>query len=263
MVGSGVYYIDANGTVRVIRAHTSPQVVASFPSAIGPHDIWFAVSPDGSHLLAGVLTFSAVQPISKFDLEAANAGGQWKVLVHSQFASNTNGTTTFPVGWTSTGPVAMVGSLLTTQNSWPGGLMYEMSNAGQKTKQVGGSGCYSDTITPSGLIPCSSTSGVLTIRDSSGKLVWTPQLNDGYAPNLHISPDGQSISSGAQVERRVGGFGSMPGGFRAEGWLDKNTVVGRVQYQNGSEGDLSWISVSQPTKLHDLGFKGDFVATVG
>ena len=261
VVGSWVYYIDANGTVRVIRAHTSPQVVASFPSAIGPHDIWFAVSPDGSHLLAGVLTFSSVQPISKFDLEAANAGGQWKVLVHSQFASDTNGPTTFPVGRTSTGPVAMVGSLLTTQNSWPGGLLYDISNAGQKTKQVGGSGCYSDTITPSGLIPCSS-SGVLTIRDSLGKLVWTPQIDGSYAPSLHISPDGQSISNQVQAERHGGKVAQMQSAFQIQGWLDSNTVVGRLQYQNGSKGDLSWISVSQPTKLHDLGFKGDFVATL-
>jgi hypothetical protein len=47
-----------------------------------------------------------------------------------------------------------------------------------------------------------------------------------------------------------------------EGWLDKNTVVGRVQQQNGESGNLLWINLSHPSTIHDLGFKGDFVATL-
>jgi hypothetical protein len=55
----------------------------------------------------------------------------------------------------------------------------------------------------------------------------------------------------------------MPEGFKLQGWLDANTVVGRVQQQNGDEGNLLWISLADPTRIHDLGFKGDFVSTLG
>ncbi len=55
----------------------------------------------------------------------------------------------------------------------------------------------------------------------------------------------------------------MPNGFRVEGWLDKNTVVGRMVIDDANEGNLVWVSLDDPTSVHDLGFKGDFVATLG
>jgi hypothetical protein len=54
----------------------------------------------------------------------------------------------------------------------------------------------------------------------------------------------------------------MPPGFRLQGWLDTNIVVGRVQQPNGDEGDLLWIDLDKPTIVHDLGFKGDFIAAL-
>lgn len=50
----------------------------------------------------------------------------------------------------------------------------------------------------------------------------------------------------------------MPKISLLEGWLDSNTVVGR----SSGDGNLSWISLGDPAKVHDLGFKGDFVATL-
>ena len=43
------------------------------------------------------------------------------------------GQTTFPVGWTQAGPVAMVGASLATQNSWGGGPLYAINGAGRET----------------------------------------------------------------------------------------------------------------------------------
>jgi hypothetical protein len=55
----------------------------------------------------------------------------------------------------------------------------------------------------------------------------------------------------------------MPAGFNVEGWLDDNTVVGRQFIGNtADQGNLSWISLSTPSAIHDLGFKGDFVGTL-
>ncbi len=270
VVGSGVYYIDGAGTVRVLRVGSQPEVVARFPLQPAQEDVWFAVSPDGSRILAGILTFPALGPTPsgspypslvgqwKFDLETAPAGGKTKTLVHLEVPQGDVPTPTFPVGWTVAGPVAMVPAYVTSQNAWPGGPLYQIDDAGKKTTQLGGSDCDSASITSSGLIPCISGTGVVSVRDTTGKVLWATEVEGFDALSLYISPDGQAISDGTNVETRAGGLVPMPSGFQIEGWLDSNTVVGRP----GGDGDLSWISLGDPTKVHDLGFKGDFVATL-
>lgn len=276
VAGSGVYYIDRAGTVRGLRVGSQPQIVARFPLQPAQEDVWFAVSPDGSRVLAGILTFPALGPIipgtswntligsTKFDLETASAGGQTKTLVHLEAPQGANGpTATFPVGWTPAGSVAMLPEYLTSQNSWPGGPLYVINDSGKKTQQLGGSDCYSASITSSGFIPCTTaTTSAVTVRDRAGKVIWTTHMDGSGAWYVKVSADGQAILNDSQVETRATGMVRMPPGFRVQGWLDTNTVMGRVQQQNGDEGDLLWISLADPTKVHDLGFKGDFVAAI-
>jgi hypothetical protein len=275
VVGSGVYYIDGTGTVRVLRVGSQPQIVARFPQQRAQEDTWFAMSPDGSRALVGIFTFPALGPIipgtswntlvgpSKFDLKTAPAGGQPKTLVHwetsIQIPEGSKGPTPiFPVGWTSAGSVAILPLYIESQNDWPGGPLYVIDSSGKKTKQLGGSDCDSASIARSGLIPCISSGGAVTVRDSTGKLIWATHVDGFSASSLVISPDGQAISDGLHVETRAAGMVPMPPGFGVEGWLDKNTVVGR----SGGNGNLSWISLGDPTRVHNLGFKGDFVATL-
>jgi hypothetical protein len=52
----------------------------------------------------------------------------------------------------------------------------------------------------------------------------------------------------------------MPGNFHIQGWLDDNTLVGRLTIAGANDGNLAWISLSNPVVVHDLGFAGDFVA---
>ena len=284
VVGSSVYYIDGAGTVRVLRVGSQPQVVARFPLQPAQEDVWFAVNPDGSRVLAGILTFPALGPLlpgtgwhtpvgpSKFDLETAPAGGQTKTLVHLEVPQGSNvPTPTFPVGWTVAGPVAMVPLYVTSQNIWPGGPLYLIDDSGKKTTKLGGSDCNSASITPNGLIPCVSSTGVgaVSVRDTTGKILWTTHASGSDPLSLYLSPDGQAISEGEQnssdlttwwtpIEMHSGATVQLPKMFVVEGWLDSNTVVGRSY----GDGDLSWISLGDPTKVHDLGFKGDFVATL-
>ena len=276
VAGSGVYYIDRAGTVRVLRVGSQPLVVARFPLQPAQEDAWFAVSPDGSRVLAGIMTLPALGPLVpgtswptyvgpwKFDLESAPAGGQSKTLVHFESSAwPESWKPIFPVGWTSGGPVAMVPAYVTSQNAWPGGPLYQIDDAGKKTTQLGGSDCNSASITSKGFIPCQiGTSGVVTVRDEAGKVVWLTHVDGFAAWSLNVSADGQAILNDSQVERHATGIVPMPSGFRVQGWLDTNTVVGRVQQQNGDEGDLLWISLGDPRTVHDLGFKGDFVATL-
>jgi hypothetical protein len=279
VIGSAVYYIDGGGTVRVLRVGSQPQVVARFPLQPAQEDTWFAVSPDGSRILAGILTFPALGPIiagtswhslvgpTKFDLETANAGGQATTLAHWESPirfprGSTGPNAIFPVGWTSAGSVAMLPEYLTSQNIWPGGPLYLIDDSGKQTKQLGGSDCYSATMTAGGLIPCISGQSI-TVRDQAGSVIWAAHVDSFSALSLYLAPDGQAISDGYHVETHMGGMVAMPKDFRVEGWLDKDTVVGRPVTDVANEGNLAWIRLSDPTTIHDLGFKGDFVSTVG
>lgn len=281
VAGSGVYYIDGAGTVRVLRVGSQPQIVARFPLQPAQEDVWFAVSPDGSSVLAGIVTFPASGPIisgtswnalvgpTKFDLETASAGGQTKTLVHLEAPQGGNGPTAiFPVAWTSAGSVAMLPTYLSSQNAWPGGPLYLIDETGKKTGQLGGADCWSASITSSGFIACQTTTSVaVTVRDATGENVWLTHVDGFDARSLHVSNDGQAISSNSQVETHAGGMVPTPTGFRPEGWLDNHTAVGRVTPDANTiggpdEGNLLWISLDNPTIVHDLGFKGDFIATL-
>jgi hypothetical protein len=279
VVGSAVYYIDGAGTVRVLRVGSQPQIVARFPLQPAQEDIWFAVSPDGTRLVAGILTLPALGPNVpgtgwptlvgpwKFDLEMAAAGGLTSTLVHSQSAyapddQNHGWKPMFPIGWTGAGPVVMEPAYVTSQNAWWGGALYLIDDTGKQTTQLGGNDCNSASITSAGLIPCSvGTSNTVTVRDLGGAMVWATHVEGSAAWYVHLSPDAQAILNDGQVETKAGGIVLMPSGLRTQGWLDAGTVVGRVQYPT-YQGDLSWVSLGDPTKVHDLGFQGDFVAAV-
>jgi hypothetical protein len=201
-------------------------------------------------------------------LDIAQAGGGTTVL--SQFQSdkhpdapNSGWKPTFPVGWTAAGPIAMVPVGVGTQDAWWGGPLYVIDTSGKRGRQVGGADCDSTSITTAGLIACTTGQGVVSVRDSSGNVLWATQVDGTYALSLVLSPDAQAITDGNKVQTRAGGLVPMPQGFQVEGWLDNNTVVGRVSSANGVRGNLSWINLSAPGTMHDLGFKGDFVGTVG
>ncbi len=277
VAGSGVYYIDGNRTVRVLRVDGQPKVVATFSQQGQPYETWLAVNPTGSSIEAGVLTFDSVG--SYFSLYTAPAGGPQTQTVHAEGVGPPTlmVDVPFPVGWTSAGPVAMDPVSIDTQNVWYGGPLQVLTfaPAGVQGTAVGGADCRSASITPSGLIPCISSKEVVSVRDTTGKLIWTTHVAGVNAVSLYLSPDGQAISNGQQVSSDGGatwsmvvethsrGAVQMPQGFRVEGWLDSNTVIGAVTPPGGGgEGNLSWVSLDDPSTVHDLGFKGDFVATL-
>jgi hypothetical protein len=277
VAASGVYYLDVRGTVRVLRVNSSPQVVATFAQQGQPYETWLAASPTGSSIVAGVLTFDAAG--SYFSLYTAPAGGSPTQTVHAEAVGPPNQMVNlpFPVGWISAGPVVMNPGSITTQNAWVGGPLQVLTFApgGVQGMAIGGADCRSASITPSGLIPCISSKGVVSVRDTTGKVIWTTQVAGFNAVSLFLSPDGQAISDGQQassdggatwymvVDTHARGAIQMPKGFRIEGWLDSNTVIGAVTPPgSGNEGNLAWVSLEDPSTVHDLGFKGDFVATL-
>jgi hypothetical protein len=279
VIGSSVVYIDGAGVVRQLRVGSQPKVLATITQPASQYETWFAVSPDSSHVIAGVLTLPALGPIPsgapwptlvgpwKFDLEAASAGGATTNLLHqeSSIAPDAPGATwkpTFPIAWTSGGAIGMVPAYIGTQNVWYGGHLFVLDAAGKQSRSVGGADCQSASITASGFIPCASDQGSVSIRDSAGNTIWAPQTMGFNGLSAYVSPDGKGYSDGQTVETISSGVIILPSHLLVEGWLDDNTVIGRIPTPDGF-GDLAWISLGDPNTVHDFGFKGDFVGTVG
>ena len=285
VAGSAVYYIDGYGTVRSLRAGGQPQTLASFSTQPVQYETWFAVAPDGSSVMAGVLQYpeigTAPSPCEGltcmppligpwfYRLMSASSSGASAVLQQSGSSIAPDMPTggwrvTFPVAWVAAGPVAMVPISIGTQNAWWGGPLYLLDATGKQVRQLGATDCDSDIVVSGQFIPCTSGQYSVSVRDLSGNVLWTSQVDGFNALGLRLSPNGQGITDGVKVETRAGGLVAMPQGFQVEGWLDNNTVVGYVLSSDGlSRGNLSWISLSDPSTLHDLGFKGDFIGTLG
>jgi hypothetical protein len=283
--GSNVYYIDGAGTVRVLRMGAEPRIVASFTQQAVQVDTWFAVSPDGTHVLAGILTLPPVASIvpgttwttwaaqwdyvmmsavagSKPQLEGDTSGGPPSEVTFATTHQLGNWWPTFPVGWTSAGPVAMYPVALATKGAWPGGQLQVVTLApdGIHEDQLGGNDCFAASIAIAGLIPCISSKGTVTVREPTGTPVWPAHIDASNAQWVHLSPNCQAIADRTKVETRSGAIVPMPGNFHIQGWLDDNTLVGRLAIGGANDGNLAWMSLSNPVVVHDLGFEGDFVA---
>src|SRR2546430_8086139 len=96
---AGVYCVDGNGIVRLLKRSGGSTVVATCPMTPDQHELWYAVSPDGGTVLAGILTLPTVVPPPpgtdwpatlagtwKFELDRASAGGPTRVLLRDESA---------------------------------------------------------------------------------------------------------------------------------------------------------------------------------
>jgi hypothetical protein len=271
-VGSaGVYVMDGNGAVHLLRPSGVWSTVATFAMTPDQHEAWFAVSPAGDQLLAGVLSLPAKGPAdgtpwpplvgtSRFDLESATAGGPTRVLAHSESATwpNQPGSgvqTIFPVGWTAAGPVALVGAPVATQNVWAGGALFTIEG-GRPAGQVAGD-CSAAWVLESGLAPCTTMQLDVTVRDAAGNVRWRPGLDGFNALGLRLAPTGDAITNGRVVAIRGGGTTELPAGFVGQAWLDAATVAGRA-----ANGDAAYVRLDSLGTVHDLGVRGDAVGAV-
>jgi hypothetical protein len=96
----------------------------------------------------------------------------------------------------------------------------------------------------------------VSVRDSGGQVVWQPSVQGFNALQLSLAPDASAITDGHYVATRTQSF-VVPNGFQAQGWLDVQTLVGRLD-----SGELAYIRVDSPTVVHDFGFKGSFVGAL-
>lgn len=294
VVGGAVYFVDPSGVVRELTNGNTTREVAAFPLAATQQEISFAVSPDGTEIIAAVLTLPAVGPSPspggapwppligpwKLDILLATAGRGARNL-HEWSASAEPGqpggfSNIVILAWTAAGPAAVVGSNVATQNA---------AFAGQRI--FGGHFALVDPLTglpgPS-LGACQSGLGgpwsaaadgsricALYNDDASATItVTTPGAQDWRVQvpgatqmvgDFVLSADGSRLAMDGKVVGRDGSALPLPAGFQPEGWLDASTLIG---YENRPAGQFQepwmyYVWLPRSTEAVDLGFAGHFV----
>ncbi len=113
-----VFFIDGLGVVRSLALDGTVRTVASFPLGPTQQEASFAVSPDGQHLLATVITLPGKPAIVNggvwgfgpgnwiLDTYAADTGGPSRLLSHKVLAQGSQAVALLQfVGWDASGPI--------------------------------------------------------------------------------------------------------------------------------------------------------------
>ena len=273
-----VYYADSTGAVHRLKPDGSMSVVATFPLTNGQQELSYAVSPDGAHLIAIVLSTPPIHnppPQNIGDPLYVN-GGHWTLQVQTADAgSNTSTTfqrdlgTAYPtpttiVGWDARGPLATLNTSLGTQQEPASDHIYgspliHIGPDGTHLDAMGGQGCGAVDVIADGTVLCDSDAQNFSVRTSSGAILWQSGFSSNdYYPGLWLSPDANAVAAqGVVVTRysvasasRQNAAGSS---LVALGWLDSNTVVVATQL-----GQLSLYDAGSFTKIRDMGLAGIF-----
>jgi hypothetical protein len=286
-----VYFADGTGTVRSLSPHGQLAVAATFPLTSGQQMLSFAVSPDGSRLLGAVFTIppkpSSGDPCPTgapmfgagnftLDVFSADAGGASKLLDHQILP--TSATSPVPnvmalLGWDNVGPLATYPTAWATQGGGPhhyNGVPVRIDpTTGKVLNQISDPAvCSVWDISQSGDFLCvpAVAPGVpvsLSIRRPDSSEIWrvAGQQNVDYFL-AYLSPDEEHLIELSSIPEVVGRDGSHvtawnPNGLTFDGWLGSATLM-----FGGYGSDLDYVSLSSPTNLVDLGFKGLFVGMV-
>ena len=274
-----VFYADSAGVVHRLKPDGSTSVVATFPLTNSQQELSYAVSPDGMHLIAIVLSTPPLHdppphtlgdPIYQegghwtLKLETADAGGSTTTTLQRDFG------TTYPapteiVGWDKNGPLATLTTQLGVQQAPASahifGRLIHLASDGTHLDQLGGADCTAVDNLPDGTVICDADWQHVSVRSASGAAVWSASLlpSDNYS-GLWLSPDAGAIAgqdlvltrtSAASAARQTNGGGSQ---LIALGWLDANTVV----EADRTTGQLSLYAARGLVKIRDLGVSGVF-----
>jgi len=248
VVGGAVYYIDGDGVVRRLGRDGQVSAVATFTTAEAQHIDSFAVSPDGSRVIATVLTFGPATGTglpgpftsgpSYDNLEIADAGGPARVLSHTELAASTGHF--MVVGWDNSGPLAGTAVPLVKQNGVSEGWqspVYHLDLAGNTTDRIGGPACVAIEESRSGPVLCggSAFSGIpFDVRSLGGAQLWKPPIGAVNWDAATISPMGDRIAvrilstpTGSNRIYEQSGRGlALPADFYAVSWFNEDTIVG-------------------------------------
>lgn len=276
-----VFYADGAGTVTSLDAHGLSQGITKFPYA-AQQELSFAVSPDGAHLAAVILTFPPVHdPPPQSLADPVFAAGDYREDVYfadtgqpARLArSRTWKQPSVPadvlqvVGWGPNGPIVTTDTVLGSQqpavNQWFGHAAY-LKPDGTPGDAPGGPDCFAQGIAPDGSVLCGDGRlATATLRAPDGSVRFSGQCG----LDLALAPDGRRFACRDNASARTIAYsadGSMvvlPPSLRPLGWLDATTVIGQIS-TSAVQFEAATVRLAAPDKLEDLGFKGYFVGVV-
>lgn len=275
VLGGAVYFVDGLGVVRRLVPRDGPaRTVATFPLISDRQSVAFAVSPDGTRLIASVLTAAPIVGVEPgqpgiawhVDVETASAGGP-TTTVRSIDIPTQPGTaprTLQVVGWDATHPVALPDGRSAEQEDSSGGLWQghpaHLDSNGLAGPPLGGPDCGLSAEEPDGTLLCSDPEGGTTVlRRPDGSAVHTFAHTGRGA---WLSPDGSrlayAVTGGpAAVQALDGSTVTLAPGFTPAGWLDDGLVVGTT-----GGGELAYVALTAPRRSVDIGFPGTFVGAL-
>ena len=278
-VTGAVFYADKTGAVHKLKADGSTSVVATFSLTNAQQLLSYAVSPDGAHLIAIVLSTPPLHnpPAQTLGDPVFQEGGHWTLKLETADAGGSTTTalqrdlgTAVPsptqiVGWDLTGPLATLNSQIGAQQSPMSahlfGELIHLAADGTHLDALGGPNCGAIDELPDGTVVCSSDWPRFSVRTSRGQILWQASLpvDNYYYYGLWLAPDGKSVAVDSLVITRT----SVASAARrsneglsqliALGWLDANTVI-----EASPSGQLSLYQAFGLTKIRDLGMSGIF-----
>jgi hypothetical protein len=297
VASGGLYFIDGTGVVRRLEPGGGVKTVATFPITSAQQAASFAVSPDGTHLLAAIVTYpnhvdstDPNQPFGTFsgpwrlELEAATAGGSTSTVKKwesetTQYPDSPGGFANMVLaGWDGQGPIVLLHAALGTQNAW---LDYQRWFTGNLAR-LHADGTVGPVISPAECLPywrpvagrfvCTRTPGgnqsgtPVSVVSLDGSVAWSGvapaagpyQLTGGFA----LSPDGTRLAMDGQVVILASGATlHLPTNFSPEGWLSGDTIIGVIPGAH-TAGTLGIVHTQDPQHAEDWGFSGAFVGTL-
>lgn len=186
--------------------------VTAFPLANKQQALSFAVSPDGSQLIAIILSTPPLHnpppqtlgdPLFdpgtwSLDLETAVAGRTAAVVLHRNLGSVSPPSPTVITGWDQVGPTATLNTAICTQNVIPStrynGTLIHLGSDGTHLDRIGGSDCNAWDELADGTVLCGGNDWQsFSVRRSNGEVVWSRAGGD--LRDVRLSPDGNGVAS--------------------------------------------------------------------
>lgn len=284
-----VYFADASGVIRSLAVDGTVANVTAIPLTSGQQILTFAVSPDGTEVMAAVFSFPPVRnPPPQSPIDSPFGPGDYSLQMWTAKVGQ-NPTSlarrSWPqsggiprdvlevVGWSREAPLATIDSVLGTQQGSLGRVMFghvaQLDMAGRPGPPLGGYSCDAWSVLPDETVLCDDDGGLhsFSVRDKDGHVRYRFQ-SSGDQPylNLTLSLDGSHVAylvNGGQsaVIDRNGKTVKLAANFKPQGWLNTSTLVGVVQTPPG-EGNMALVRLDRPTVLQDLGFHGFFIGAV-
>jgi hypothetical protein len=285
VAAGAVYYSDGNGVVRRLDPTGKIATVATFPLTSAEQELSFAVSPDGSRLMAARLTFPKLvgtpppMPTGGWSLDIMKAatGGpttqvqRWQAGPTNYPGSAGGFTTIFLVGWDSSGPIGLIGANIGTQQGqfdgqrFFGGRLAYLDANGNVGTTIAGSDCSPFAPPTAGRVICANNSGQsisVSVHAIDGQQIWSgeaPSPPSGFGGGFVLSPNGERLAmDGEVITLASGATVPLPPTFTPSAWLGTTDLIGTTQ---GGQ-SVAVVHFSGTPLLENWGFSGQVVGEV-